>query len=318
MPSFVSAFLATFGAILDIFFVIACAGFLVRKGIVTQAHVSGLVAVTVNVFLPALMFSNVVTTFDPKAFSFWWVIPLSAVAMSGVGFGMAVLVFWRRLREAKDLLPLVGLQNAGYLVLPVGLRLFPDRFETFALYTFLFIMGINPVLWSVGPLLASERGATRGWRGLVTPPFVSSLLGITCAALGARPLIPGVLMNAATLMGQAAVPVATFALGAILGGVPCCVHRFAKDASVVGLLKLIVQPAVVMAVLGGLGIHRGNDLLADFYVIQAGSAPATGIILQVRAYGGDEGKIGSVMLVAYALCALTLPLCLVSWWALAS
>lgn len=313
MASFLPAFWGTFRAIIDIFVVVAAAGLLVRKRVVTQAQVSGLTAATVNVFLPALMFSNLVRTFDPKALTFWWAIPLSAVAVTGTGFGIAYLMFRKGLPESRNLLPLVGLQNAGYLVLPVGLRLFPAQFETFALYTFLFIMGLNPLLWSLGPLLASDRGVARGWRGLVTPPLVASLLGMGCAAFGIQRWIPDVLLDATTLMGQAAVPVATFALGAILGGVQCCLRDYATDALKVAGLKLVVLPVVVIGVLLGLAIHARDALLAEFMVIQAASAPATGIILQVRTYGGDERKIGSVMLICYAACAVTLPLCLAAW-----
>jgi len=313
MPSFLPAFWATFRAVLDIFVVVAAAGILVRRRVVTQAHVSGLSAATVNVFLPALVFSNLVRTFDPKALAFWWAIPLASVAMIAIGFGLAWLVFRSRLPEARNLLPLVGMQNAGYLVLPVGFRLFPDQFDTFALYTFLFIMGLNPLLWSLGPLLASNRGAHAGWRALVTPPLVASVLGIACAVTHLQRVIPDVLLDAASLMGQAAVPVATFALGAILGGVPCCLRDYGKDALRVASLKLVLLPALVMLILFGVGLGQRHGLLAEFFVIQAASAPATGLILQVRTYGGDERKIGSIMLVCYVLCAVTLPLCLVVW-----
>ena len=39
------------------------------------------------------------------------------------------------------------------LVLPVGLAIFPEQFDRFALYCFLFILGFNAVLWSVGKAL---------------------------------------------------------------------------------------------------------------------------------------------------------------------
>ncbi|MBN1424459.1 AEC family transporter [Candidatus Fermentibacteria bacterium] len=314
MAAFLPAFWGTFTAILDIFLVVAAAGVLVRTNVVTQAHVTGLTAATVNVFLPALIFSNLVTMFDPDALSFWWVLPLSAVAITAIGLGLAAVAFGRRLSSSRNLLPLVGLQNAGYLVLPVGLRLFPDQFETFALYTFLFIIGVNPLLWSLGPLLATNRSqGKRGWRGLMTPPLVASLVGIAGAMVGCERWMPSVVLNAVSLMGQATVPVATFALGAILGGVPCCLRDHGRDALQVSALKLTALPAIVMVVLRGIGLAQQHELLAQFFVIQAASAPATGIILQVRTYGGDERKIGSIMLVTYALCSLTLPLCLTVW-----
>jgi predicted permease len=61
------------------------------------------------------------------------------------------------------------------------------------------------------------------------------------------------------------------------------------------------------------GIGATNPLLARFLVLQAASAPAVGLILQVRAYGGDEQKVGTVMLVSYLACIISLPVWLAVW-----
>lgn len=317
MSTFVPAFWSTFRAVFDIFLVILLGGILVRRGLVSQAQVTGLVAATVNVFLPALIFSNIVTTFNPSALSYWWTLPLAAVAMTAAGLALAWVAYGRGWPQTKPLFSLISLQNAGYLVLPVGSRLYADQFDLFALYTFLFILGVNPLLWSLGPWLTTQRGSRLGVKGLLTPPLVAAFAGVALALAHGQKWVPGVILNVSTLLGQAAVPVAIFSLGAILGDLPCCLRTYLREALVVSGLKLLVLPAAVIAVLAAASVHRVDPLLAEFMVIQSASAPATNLILQVRNYGGDEARVGSNMLVAYALCALTLPLCLVVWRMLA-
>ena len=40
---------------------------------------------------------------------------------------------------------------------------------------------------------------------------------------------------------------------------------------------------------------------------------AVGLILQVRTYGGDGREVGSIMVLSYAACTLTLPVWVAVW-----
>jgi predicted permease len=60
-------------------------------------------------------------------------------------------------------------------------------------------------------------------------------------------------------------------------------------------------------------LHAANPLLAEFFIIEAASAPAVGLILMVRTYGGNEGRVGTVMFLSYAACTLALPAWIAVW-----
>lgn len=311
--TFSEAFSGTVVAMLDIFLVIVVAGWLVRRKVVTQTHITSLSAVTVVVFLPCLIFSNVVENFDPGAFPLWWTIPLAGAAIPLVGLGLGALVLVRELAEKHNLLPLAGMQNAGYLVLPIGLKLFPDRFETFALYCFLFILGFNPLLWSLGRVLTAGGGQGSMWRAFLTPPLVANVSGILCVLSGLDAWIPQAGLNAVELLGQAAIPVATFILGAVLGSIRLRLRSYWLDAVRISAIKLMALPLITMAVVWMAGLDQTEPLLARFFVIEAAAAPAIAIILMVRTYGGDEQKIGTVMVLSYLACTVTLPLSVALW-----
>ncbi len=314
LGAFATAFSGTFSAMAGIFLVIVAAGFMVRKRVITQGQIDGLSAATVKLFLPCLIFAKVVESLEPKGQPGWWALPLLGVVMAVVGTGLGALALIDRLPEKRHLLPLAGMQNAGYLVLPVGLLLFPDRFDDFALYVFLFILGYNPVLWSLGKvLITGKSGGNPRWRDVITPPLVANLIAIPFALSGGRNVLPKPMFAAIDLVGSAAVPVATVVLGAVLGGVGVRLRHHFADAARTLAVKLLALPALTVALLDLTHLQAANPLLAEFLVIEAASAPAVGLILQVRTYGGDEGEVGSIMVLAYAACTLALPAWVAVW-----
>jgi predicted permease len=312
--TFGSVFVATASAIASIFAVVVGAGILVRRGVISQTQIDALSTVTVNLLLPCLIFSKVTEALDPGSQPGWWALPLAGIAMALVGTALGATFFVGRLPEKRHLLPLAGMQNAGYLVLPVGLALFPDRFDTFALYVFLFILGYNPVLWSLGKvLITGSSGEHLDWRDLVTPPLVANLVAIAFALTGAAALLPKPLVVAVDLVGTAAVPVATLVLGAVLGSIAFRLRTHIADALRTMSVKLLLLPALTAVVVMLSDLPSANPLLAEFLVIEAAAAPPVAVVLQVRTYGGDDRSIGSIMVLSYAACALTLPAWVALW-----
>ena len=314
IETFTTAFASTFLSVLDIFLVIFAAGLLVRFEVLRQEHVTALSTATVDLFLPCLIFSKVLAKFDPGSLPFWWALPLAGIAMSLLALGLAAASFARELPAKRNMLPLSSMQNAGYLVLPVGLALYPSQFDTFALYCFLFILGYSPLLWSLGKLLVTRNaGCGTGWSGLVTAPLVANVEGVAAAWSGAGRSIPQPILHGIDLVGQAAVPVATVVLGAVLGSIRPRLRAYLADAVRVIGVKLVALPALTILAVHALGLEATHPLLSRFLVIEASAAPAAGLILQVRSWGGDERKVGSLMLASYISCCLTLPLWLAVW-----
>ena len=119
--------------------------------------------------------------------------------------------------------------------------------------------------------------------------------------------------EAVALIGSAAVPVATLVLGAVLGGIVLQLRSCLWDAARTMSVKLLALPALVIVVVRLTGLDAANPLLAEFLVIEASAAPPVAVVLQVRTYGGDEQRIGSIMVLSYAACAVTLPAWIAVW-----
>ena len=132
--TFISSFMSMSEALIRIFFIIIIAGVLVRKKVISQENINSLSKITVIVLLPSLVFSNILQHFDPSVLTYWWVLPILGILMSLVGVLFASGVFIANFKDKKNLIAVSSMQNAGYLVLPIGQVLYPNNFEEFALF----------------------------------------------------------------------------------------------------------------------------------------------------------------------------------------
>jgi hypothetical protein len=206
------------------------------------------------------------------------------------------------------------MQNAGYLALPLGQAIYPEQFDRYALYTFLIIMGLNPVLWSVGKYLSTGGHLIKfSWKQFVTPPFIANLLGILFVVSGLHHFIPKVVGNAIELTGTATVPIANFILGAVLGGISLKMWPSFSDTLRVLSVKFLIIPLVSVMVMVMLNVKVINPLMSDVILIQAVSPPAIAILIQIRNYGGDAQKSGSLMLISYIACLVVIPVWMSIW-----
>lgn len=302
-------------AMARIFLIILVAGILVRKKLIKQSHIEALSKVTVIVLLPALVFSKTIKEFDPDILPYWWTLPLLGIGMSLVGVLFASGVFALDFRKQKNMIALSSMQNAGYLVLPIGQIVYPERFTEFAIITFLFILGYNPLLWTLGKYYVTSKGEKVKFKytDLITPPAVANIFSLLIVLIGAQRIFPKFFVESVSLLGEAAVPVATFILGATLGTVT--LKRFPKIWNIIRVVfvKYILLPLTTIGLLLWFNVAESHPLLADFFIIQAAAAPATGLILQVRTYGGDTEKVAGMMLVTYIICLIALPLWIAVW-----
>ena len=303
------------GALARIFIIIIVAGLLVRKNIISQIQIDALSKITVIVLLPSLVFSNTLQHFNPESLPFWWTLPIIGVVMSLIGVLLASGVFAVDFKKKRNYIAISSMQNAGYLVLPIGQVVYPDHFGEFALFSFLFILGYNPVLWTIGKYLVTTTDAKIkfSYKTLITPPAVANVISLVLVLLGLQNIFPKAFVSSIDLLGQAAVPIATFILGATLGSVSLRKFPHIIDIIRVILVKYILLPLTTIFILYYFNIGESHPLLADFFVIQAAAAPATGLIIQVRAYGGNVQNVAGMMIVTYIFCLIAMPFWIAIW-----
>lgn len=301
-------------ALVQVLLIALTGAILVRTEVLKSTDVKGLTVAIVNVFLPAMIFSKIIRSLNPSMFPMWWVLPLVGIGLIAIGIIFSLLFFIKDLSAKRSLLPLASMQNAGYLALPLGQAIYPEHFDMYALYTFLIIMGLNPILWSFGKYLNTGGHAFDfSWKLFVTPPFIANILGISFVLLGLDHFIPKIALNAIELAGTATVPLANFILGAVLGAISLKVWPSLVDTIRVIGIKFLAIPLTVLMLMMLLNIKSSNALMSDVILIQAVSPPAIAILIQIKNYGGDAQKSGSLMLISYAVCIVAIPVWMALW-----
>ncbi len=313
--AFWPATLAMIDAIVKILLVAGVAGLLVRRKILTQDHIKGLSEATVKVFLPALSFSVILKQFRPYQATDWWILPVLGFVFPIVFMGITALFYIPRIKQHMNKFPIASLQNVGYLVLPIGQILYPSRFDQFAVYVFLLILGFNIALWTVGKLLVSYQAGKTELKlaEMITPPFVANILGILMVLSKTSRFVPEIILEPIDILGQAAVPLGMFILGATLGSVNFRQLPAWVDIVKLSFVKYVLMPATAMVLLILSGVSKSNPLLADVLMIEASAAPAANLIVIVKKYGGDQQLVGSLMLIMYLEAIVMMPLWLGIW-----
>ena len=246
---FTGTFFSIFQAILKVFLIASLAGFMTYKKIFTEEFIDGLSVLVVRVFLPLQMFATIMKSFDPGAQSYWWAAPLVGMGLAFAGLLFSSLLFAGSIREKKSLFPLSGMQNAVYLALPIGEFAFKDQFPEFSLICFLVLMGLNPVMWSVGKVLSTTGGKDDSlFKKIVTPPLIASITGIILVLTGAAPYVPEIIVDASAMLGNATVPVATFVLGSTLAMSIRKIPPF-WDTFRILIVKFVVLPGLTILAL---------------------------------------------------------------------
>src|SRR4030042_1867134 len=265
---FISSFGTTFEAILPILLIGAVAGFLIRRNVLTDEQLKALSAICIRVLLPCLIFSNIIKNFDPHQLRYWPLIPLSAFFMVGFGLAVSCILFRPNLEAKKYLLAPAAIQNAAYIILPLGKMLYPLQFDEFAMYCFLYVLGLSPILWSIGKYLVSSKEDERlSINQFLNPPFIANVIAVFIVLGGLRRFTPAVVLNSAELVGSATVPVATFLLGATIGSISFNIKSHLVNAGKVMLVKLILLPMAAIIVLSLTSVHSSWPLLYSLLVL---------------------------------------------------
>ncbi len=311
---FLTYFIPIFKAVLIIFIIGFVSGVLLRKKVILPTHVDALSHITVIVFLPCLTFSKIVQYFKPDEFVYWWILPLLGVLMIGLGLAITSLFYLKKIKQRRAFIAISAFMNANYMVLPIGQLVFPEQFDLFATYTFMFVLGVMPLLWSVGKFMVTSGSNDKfSFKALWTPPFIANVMAVFIVLASLNKFIPDIIIKPIDFLGQAAIPAVTLVLGATIGGIALKKTPPIADIIKVISTKLFILPAITIFILLKTSFPFDYPLIADLLVIQASVAPATQIIIQVKKYGGDVQNIGSMMFIAYALCLVTIPFWFTVW-----
>ena len=311
---FLKSFGLVSGAVGQIFILGAIGYFLVRKDVLTREGMRLLSHLVIHITLPAMIFCQLIQGFKFSLRPQWWIFPLSSFAITFLGLLVAG-VFVNLIKqdeEKRQFLSLVAFQNSGYLPLAlVAALLSPEEVGLMFIYIFLFLLGFNLVMWSLGVhFLSSHRNKRFELASLFSPPVLATVITMALVALGLNKFIPELILKPLRMVGNSTLPLAMFVVGGSLGLIK--IRRIQlKPLVLVILVKLLILPF-----LGLLFIWRFSlpQLFSLLLVMELAMPSATSLSLIITRYKREDLLISQGVLFTHLFSLISIPLFLSLVW----
>jgi hypothetical protein len=306
---FLISFKVTSLAILELFILGFIGFFLVKRKLLSYEGLDNLSRLVMEVTLPLFIISRLIKDFSFLAYPQWWLYPLLAIAITGLGFLIALpfLGVAKDANEKRQILTLVGFQNSGYLPLPLVAALLSgsDAAKMF-IYIFLFLVGFNLFIWSFGPYILSYHKQRRFEFGsLFSPPVVATFIGMGLVFFGLNNFIPGFIFRPLKLIGDCTLPLAIFVVGGSLAQIELKDGINKKAIFFIILAKLILMPAIILFILGRIKV---DYLLGVLLLIQGAMPSATSLSIIIRQNKEKDSLINPAIFFTHLLGIFTVPL----------
>ncbi|MEM6279064.1 MAG: AEC family transporter [Verrucomicrobiota bacterium] len=307
MPSYLSILSAT----LPVFLVMGIGFGFHRRGWLSEEVEVGVMKLGLNLLFPCFILTLVPGNPALETIS-------SALWAIGLGFVLVVIgigIAWfvgvvggiRKGEGQKTFAISAGIQNYGFLTLPIVVSLFPDN-EGPAGLVFVHGIGVEIAMWTVGLSVMSGKA---GFKSTLNGPFIA----VTCALFlnytGLFRFIPEIATMTMEMLGRCAVPMAIFMIGATIG-------RFFSegifhDALRVSALSILVRLGLVSCViLAAAKFLPSPPDLQRLLVVQAAMPAAIFPIVLARLFGGKPQVAIQVVLATSLASIVTAPL-VIAW-----
>ena len=304
---FLESFRITGVAVGQIFLLAAMGYFLVKRNFLGPESLNSLSRLVMEVTLPLLIFCQLVKEFTFQAYSNWWVFPLISIAITCVGLfvGALGLGFIKGLQQKTQFVSLIAFQNSGYLPLAFIAALLPaDKTGTLFIYLFLFLIGFNLVLFSLGVhLLCFHKERKFELLSLFNPPVVATLASLVVVFFGLQKLVPDALLKPLRMAGDCTLPLAMFVVGGNLAQIKLS-RVDVKPVFLVVILKMIFMPLFGLWVLAYL---KPPELIGLLIIIQLAMPSAANLSVIVSYYKREDFYINQGIFFTHVISVITIP-----------
>lgn len=268
----------------------------------------------VNLLFPCLIFQSVVgnaalraprNLLWPPLFGFAW---LAVGWLAGWWTGRAIGL--ERGRGLRTFAFTAGFPNYSYLPIPLLGALFGSG--TLGVL-FVFNVGVEFAIWTVGILLLAGGSLREGWRKLASPPVLGLFAAVALNALHVE--LPEPILKTVSALAACAVPLGLLLIGAFLEehlrNPKALLAPRVNTAAV--LLRLGVLPLILLAAAKWLPL---SPELRQVIVVQAAMPAGVFPIVLAKHYGGQPLTAAQIVLSTTVVSIFLIPFWMQFglWW----
>jgi predicted permease len=260
-------------------------GALVRRlGWLPREADAGIMSMAVNVLTPCLAFERIVG--NPALNNGGQVLLNATMGFVLVGasmmlcYALAPVIGLRRGEGSRTFALSTGLQNYGFVAIPVIEALFRDKMLVGVMFT--FTIGVELAMWTVGVGLLTGFSKAP-WRLALNVPVISILVSLALHYLGAGPHVPGVLHTLTGQLGACAIPVSVLLIGASISDLIGTERIRWNVALAAPVLRMAILPCGFIAAGALLPV---TVEMKRILCVQAAMPSAVFTVVVARHYGG--------------------------------
>lgn len=299
---------------LSIVVMIALGYYLTRRGMFNEEVANLFTNLVINVSLPALMVSNLLTVFDrDKLYSAGKgiFIPFSTMLICYIA-AIFVAKLIRVKSERKGVFQVMFFaSNTIFMGMPVNLALFGEKSTPFVL----FYYAVNTTLfWTIGiySISRDKQGnkdrilSINTLKRIFSPPLLGFLAGILLIVTGIK--LPTFIMDSCKYIGSLTTPLSLLFIGITFSTVRIKDIRIDKDMIALILGRFVFSPLVVYAMALAIPIP---SLMTKVFIIQSAMPAITQSAIAARAYDVDYRYATVMVTVTTVLSVLFIPIYMV-------
>ncbi len=231
-----------------------------------------------------------------------------SVAVFLLGYLLGELFHRKQWQVKPELQGLVAFQNCGYLPLNIAVFLLSGfAREYFLVFIFIYLLGFNFLIWSVGSFLIFKKsGESFDMRSLLLPPVVGTILGLVLVYLRLAAYIPAVIVDPMRMIGDTTPALAALALGGWLAMVE--LKGFKEKAApllTAAFLRLILVPLIFFIIVV---LMHWYSLLGLFVVLIAAMPSAVTMPVIAKLRGADTAFVSQGVFITHVIGIVTIPL----------
>ncbi len=306
-----ASFATILAATVPVFLIVGAGFFAQRRNWLTEELEVGVIKLGLNLLFPCYILS--LLPGNPaleKVSTAGWAIGIGFTLVT-VGFAVSWLIgLVARFKRGGGLRTFIlcsGIQNYGFLALPIAISLFPGNTGPAGL-VFVHGVGVEIALWTVGLWIMSGKS---GFRSIINGPFVAVLVSLILNYTGLYRWIPEILVTTMEMLGRCAVPMAVLMIGATIGrfatrGILLDAPRVAASSV---LARLVVAAIIILCSAKFLPISAD---LKRLLVIQAAMPAAIFPIALARLYEGQPQVAIQVVIVTSLVGIISIPF-VIAW-----
>ena len=159
--------------------------------------------------------------------------------------------------------------------------------------------------WGVAIMIPKGEEKQSVFKNLLNPVFISIIIGTVLGLSGIKPYVPSFIVGTLDSLKACMGPLAMVLAGFVIGGYDMKKLIKNKKVYVATILRLIVLPALFVAILLFL---RAPDTAIILTLFAFGTPLGLNTIVFPAAYGGDTETGASMAMISHTLCIITIPL----------